>query len=98
NLVYMELLRKGYDVKVGYINGKEIDFIAEKRNKKVYIQVTYHLGNPKGDTYKREYAPLLAIKDNYPKYILSTEGKIASEGEYGINRINIEEFLLKNEL
>ena len=98
NIVYMELTRKGYDVKVGYINDKEIDFIGEKRNKKVYVQVTYQMGNPEGETYKREYAPLLAIRDNYPKYILSTEGKLAGEGEYGIQRINIAEFLLKNEL
>jgi len=98
NLVYMELLRKGYDIKIGYINDKEIDFIAEKRNKKVYIQVTYQLGDPTGSTYQREYAPLLSVKDNYPKYILSTDGKIAGEGEHGINRVNIGEFLLKNEL
>jgi len=98
NLVYMELLRKGFDVKIGYINGKEIDFIAEKRNKKVYIQVTYQLGDPAGDTHKRKYGPLLAIKDNFPKYILSTEGKIAGEGELGIKRLNVCEFLLNNKL
>ena len=98
NIVFLELLRKGYDVKVGYINDKEIDFIGVKRNKKVYIQVTYQLGNPEGETYKREYAPLLAIRDNYPKYILSTEGRMASEGEMGIRRVNIGEFLLENEL
>jgi uncharacterized protein len=98
NIVYMELKRKGYTVSVGYINGKEIDFIAEKRNKKVYIQVTLQLGDPEGSTYKREYTALLAIKDNYPKYILTMEGKLAGEGEYGIQRINIVKFLLKNDL
>ena len=98
NIVYMELLRKGYTVSVGYINGKEIDFIGEKRNKKVYIQVTLQLGDHEGNTYKREYTPLLSIKDNYPKYILSMEGKLAGEGEMGIKRVNIVEFLLDNNL
>jgi uncharacterized protein len=98
NIVYMELVRNGYNVSVGYINGKEIDFIGEKRNKKVYIQVALQLGDPEGNTYKREYTPLLAIKDNYPKYILTMEGRLAGEGEYGIQRINIIEFLLKNKL
>ncbi len=98
NIVYLELITKGYEVKVGYFNNKEIDFIAEKRNKKVYIQVTYQLGNPEGETYKREYEPLLSIKDNYPKYILSMEGRLAGEGEYGIKRENICEFLLNDDL
>lgn len=98
NIVYMELLRKGYTVSVGYINGKEIDFIGEKRNKKIYIQVTLQLGDHEGNTYKREYTPLLSIKDNYPKYILSMEGKLAGEGEMGIKRVNIVEFLLDNNL
>ncbi len=98
NIVFLELLRKGYEVKVGYINDKEVDFIGEKRNEKVYIQVTYQLGNPDSVTYKREYDSLLSIKDNYPKYILSMDGKIAGEGESGIYRINICDFLLNNTL
>jgi uncharacterized protein len=96
NIVYIELLKRGYNIKVGYINGNEVDFLAEKRNNRLYIQVTYQLGSPEGSTYEREYRPLLAIKDNYPKYILSTEGKIAGKGERGIKRMNIVDFLLSS--
>lgn len=94
NLIYCDLIQKGYDVKVGFINGNEVDFICEKRNNRIYIQVAYLLGSPDSDTYQREYKSLLSIKDNYPKYILSTDGKIAGEGEKGILRKNIIDFLL----
>ncbi|MGV8171686.1 MAG: ATP-binding protein [Candidatus Woesearchaeota archaeon] len=97
NLIYCDLIQKGYDVKVGFIHGNEVDFICEKRNNRIYIQVAYLLGSPDSDTYQREYKSLLSIKDNYPKYILSTDGKIAGEGEKGILRKNIQEFLLGDE-
>ncbi|OGV18704.1 MAG: hypothetical protein A2X47_05575 [Lentisphaerae bacterium GWF2_38_69] len=94
NIIYCEMLQRGYAVKVGNINGNEVDFICEKRDERIYLQVTYQLGNPESETYKREYKSLNSIKDNYPKYILSTEGKIAGKGEDGIIRMNIIEFLL----
>lgn len=90
NIVYMELLRRGYKVTVGNINGKEIDFVAENRNEKIYVQVTYVMGNE--DTIKREFEPLTAIRDNYPKFVISMLDEINMSRD-GIMHINIREFL-----
>ena len=90
NIVYMELLRRGYSVTIGNIAGKEVDFVAEKRNEKIYVQVTYVMG--KEETIKREFDSLLAIKDNYPKYVISMLDEIDMSRE-GIHHINIREFL-----
>jgi hypothetical protein len=93
NIVYMELLRRGYKVTVGSINGKEIDFVAERRNEKLYIQVTYVMGNE--DTINREFEPLLAIRDNYPKFVISMLDEIDMSRD-GIRHVNIREFLKSN--
>lgn len=90
NIVYMELLRRGYKVTVGSINGKEIDFVAEKRNEKMYIQVTYVMGSD--ETIKREFEPLTLIKDNYPKFVVSMLDEIDMSRE-GIRHINVRDFL-----
>ena len=71
NIVYMELLRRDYNVRIGKLNGYEIDFVATKGSDKIYIQVTCTLLNDK--TEIREFRPLLKIKNNYPKYIISTD-------------------------
>ena len=71
NIVYVELLREGYDVTVGKIGDFEIDFVAKKHKSKVYIQVTYSLSSD--ETIEREFRPLLKVKDNYPKYVISTD-------------------------
>jgi predicted AAA+ superfamily ATPase len=94
NIVYMELLRRGYKVTVGIISGSEVDFVAEKRNEKIYIQVTYVMASE--DTMQRETAPFYKIADNYPKYIVSMLDEIDMSKD-GIKHLNIRNFL-KNEL
>lgn len=91
NIVYNELLKRGYDVKIGKFRDKEIDFIAIKGNQKEYYQVSYILETPK--TREREFGVYYNIKDNYPKYVLSMDKINFSEN--GIIHKNIIDFLLE---
>lgn len=91
NIVYLELLQRGYSVSVGKLSEKEIDFIAEKGNERHYIQVCYLLAGAK--TEEREFAPLLAIGDNHPKWVLSMD-KDWGTGRSGVRRMFLPEFLL----
>lgn len=94
NVVYLELLRRGYMVNVGKSSDFEIDFVATRQNEKVYVQVAQEIGSPK--TEKRECARLLEINDNYPKYVLTTDA--FSGGNYqGIKTMHIADFLLSTE-
>ena len=87
NIVYFELLRRGYDVAIGKIDNKEIDFIATNLNEKIYFQVTESLTNE--ETKQRELDPLMKVKDNYEKIILSLdENEEMFEGIKSINLIN----------
>ncbi len=91
NIVYFELLRRGYDVAIGKIDNKEIDFIANNPKEKIYFQVTESLSNE--DTRKRKLDPLKKIKDNYEKIILSLD---ETEDVFdGIKVINLISWLLK---
>ncbi len=88
-IVYIELLRRDYNIKIGKVGTKEVDFVCTKRNKKLYIQVSYILADEK--TLKREINPLLDIRDNYEKYILSMDEFDFSRE--GIKHMNIIQFL-----
>ena len=91
NLVFLELKRKGYQVYVGKLWDKEVDFVAEIRGEKIYVQVTYIMIEE--ETIKREFAPLRAIKDNYPKYVVSMDPNSGASVD-GIRHIHICDFLL----
>lgn len=94
NIVYLELKRRGYDVYIGKIKDKEIDFVATKQNEKIYVQVTQEIKSEK--TQKREYEQLLEIRDNYPKYVVMADDFAGGNCE-GIKTMNIVDFLLSKE-
>ncbi len=91
NIVYFELLRKGYDVAIGKIDDKEIDFIAVNAERKIYIQVTESMNDPA--TREREFAPLRKVKDNYEKIIIANE-VLNPATQDGIRIIKLIDFLL----
>lgn len=94
NLVYLELLRRGYDVYVGKLESAEIDFVAIRQENKLYVQVAQQIAAP--ETEEREYGRLLAIQDNYPKYVLRVDA-FAGGNYQGIKTMHIADFLLSNE-
>ena len=92
NVVMQEMERRGYKVFVGKLNGSEIDFLGEKQNKKIYLQVCYQLNSK--DTINREFAPLELIKDNHPKYVVSMDS-FFKDNINGIEHKFIGDFLLE---
>ena len=93
NIVYLELLRRGYSVTVGKNGNKEIDFICTHQGEKLYIQVTYLLATE--DTIEREFGAYDNIHDNFPKYVISLDEFDMSRN--GIKHRNIRDFLLAKE-
>ena len=89
NIVYMELLRRGYTVTVGKSGDKEIDFVCQKQNEKLYVQVCYLLASE--ETIKREFGVYETIPDNFPKYVVSMDELDMSSN--GIKHRNIRHFL-----
>ena len=89
NIVFIELKRQGYKVTVGNINNFEVDFVCRKNSQKMYIQVSYLLDNE--EIVEREFGPLLKIKDNYPKYVLSMDKILQPQN--GIKHMNLIDFL-----
>ncbi|MCL1803176.1 MAG: ATP-binding protein [Eubacteriaceae bacterium] len=94
NVVYIELLRRGYEVYTGQLLGGEIGFVAIKQEKKLYIQIALQIESIQ--TEQREYDRLLKIKDNYPKYVLRTDAFAGGNYE-GIQTMHIADFLLSGE-
>ncbi len=95
NIVYLELITRGYKVHIGKLYDREIDFIAAKGNEKIYIQVTYLLTNEA--VIEREFSVLESVRDNHPKIVLSLDRHFGSERN-GIKWFNLIDFLLKPEL
>lgn len=91
NIVYFELLRRGYDVSIGKIDNSEVDFIATKADNKIYVQVTESMTSE--DVRKRELSPLQKISDNYEKIILSLNPGMDSSYN-GIKSINLIDWLI----
>jgi hypothetical protein len=93
NIVFLELIRRHYRVYIGKIGDTEVDFLAEKPNEKLYIQVTESLASPK--TRERELRPLLSINDNYEKIILTSDRNFITS-ENGIKIMNVIDWLTGN--
>lgn len=92
NAVYLHLVRQGFQVFVGKIGVNEIDFLAERKGKKVYIQVAYLLHDE--NTIKREFGNLMKITDNYPKYVVSMDEFNSGSDFKGITQLHLRDFLM----
>ena len=90
NVVYLELLRRGYQVHIGKFGDREVDFVATRRGERLYVQAAYLLATP--ETIEREFGVLKAIPDNYPKLVLSMDTAFGDDVE-GIRRRHIVDFL-----
>ena len=98
NVVYLELLRKGYEVYIGKYDDLEVDFVAKNSENTIYYQValtTRESDEGKESILERELAPLKKINDNYPKYILTLDDDLDADFD-GIKKINVLDWLLKN--
>lgn len=94
--VYLKLKRSGYDVYVGQLNGKEVDFVARRGNDVLYVQVALLVTGD--ETYEREFGNLKQIKDNYPKYVVTTDPNVGLIHDSGIVACSARQFLLNLEI
>ncbi|WP_158386722.1 ATP-binding protein [Candidatus Methanoplasma termitum] len=95
NIVYIELVRRGFNVSVGKFDTKEIDFVAERTDgQRIYIQVCLEFSTK--EVYDREFAPLKEIRDNFPKYVVSLD-RFAERSDEGVIGIHLRDFLLNDE-
>ncbi len=91
NAVYLYLLTQGYKVNVGILRVGEVDFVATKGSETIYVQVTYLLASD--ETIKREFGNLAAIKDNYPKYVVSMDPISGALSQYPRIHLKLRDFL-----
>ncbi len=96
NIIYQHLIQLGYTVTVGQLQAAEIDFVASKGDKRIYIQASYIIMDEK--THEREFDNLHAIKDNYPKYVISMTPLLTQRDDNGITHLNLRKFLLSDKL
>ncbi|MCL2861475.1 MAG: ATP-binding protein [Firmicutes bacterium] len=98
NIVFKDLQRRGYEVYVGRIGEKEVDFVAEKKheNEKVYVQVCLEFSSK--EVFEREFSSLKLISDNYPKYVVNMDRHSSNFTDEGIVAISLDKFLLKESL
>jgi predicted AAA+ superfamily ATPase len=92
NIVYLHLRVAGYEVHIGKYQDKEIDFVCQRGNEKIYVQVTYLLADEK--TIQREFGNLELIQDNYPKFVVSMD-EHTSGGRNGIEHVTVRDFLVR---
>ena len=95
NIVYNELVRRGYTVYIGKLETREVDFIAEQPHHKLYMQVAFKLESE--ETVQREFAPLLAIRDSYPKFVVTMDSHFQDTIE-GVRHIGLYQFLTDEHL
>ena len=91
NAVYIKLINEGYSVYVGQLDGKEIDFVAQRGDETAYYQVSMQISSP--DTYEREFGNLKRIKDNHPKYVVTMDSMATLLNDDGIQVLKAEDFL-----
>lgn len=91
NAVYLKLKQEGYDVYVGQLEGKEIDFVARRGEYTIYYQVALNISNE--ETYEREFGNLKLIRDNYPKYVITMDNISSMINDSGIKVIHAKDFL-----